>query len=263
MERESQGYVERIHTLQSELFQQQMCAKSHDPYSCSDSEVVTNSGLQYSAGSHVDPCSVDNLCAEGASAQTISGERESLSMLPSQPIVLQITESGQTYLFTQECGDPFLKGCTPESKQPKDKHVHVQLHDVQGHSEQELEGSVQGHTEPSGNRFQESVQGHNVNEQIPVSISNPNMHMQLPPPLLQQFQSDQTITASQNPPAGGQTFLVQSMTELLKAQTQMLAAQAQAASIQSLPALAPFTGEESQTQLFDEDFDHWLKSFEE
>ena len=53
------------------------------------------------------------------------------------------------------------------------------------------------------------------------------------------------------------------MTELLKAQTQMLAAQAQAASIQSLPALAPFTGEESQTQLFDEDFDHWLKSFEE
>ena len=43
----------------------------------------------------------------------------------------------------------------------------------------------------------------------------------------------------------------------------MLAAQAQAASIQSLPALAPFTGEESQSQLFDEDFDHWLKSFEE
>ena len=89
------------------------------------------------------------------------------------------------------------------------------------------------------------------------------MHMQLPPPLLQQFQSDQTINASENPPAGGQTFLVQSMTELLKAQTQMLAAQAQAASIQSLPALAPFTREESQTQLFDEDFDHWLKSFEE
>ena len=53
------------------------------------------------------------------------------------------------------------------------------------------------------------------------------------------------------------------MTELLKAQMQMLAAQAQAASIQSLPALAPFTGEESQSQLFDEDFDHWLKSFEE
>ena len=48
---------------------------------------------------------------------------------------------------------------------------------MQGHSEQELEGSVQGHTEPSDNRFQESVQGHNVNEQIPVYISNPNVHM--------------------------------------------------------------------------------------
>ena len=126
MERENQGYVEWIHTLVSELFQQQICAKPHDPYSCSDSEAVTNPGLQYSAGSRVDPCSVDNLCTEGASgAQTISGERESLSMLPSQAIVPQITESRQMYLFTQEHGAPFLKGCTPESKQPKNKHVHV------------------------------------------------------------------------------------------------------------------------------------------
>ena len=87
--------------------------------------------------------------------------------------------------------------------------------------------------------------------------------MQLPPPLLQQVPSDQTITTLQNMPASGQASLVQSMTELLKAQTQMLAAQAQAASVQGLPALTPFTGEESQSQLFDEDFDHWLKSFEE
>ena len=53
------------------------------------------------------------------------------------------------------------------------------------------------------------------------------------------------------------------MSELLNAQTEMLAVQAQAASIQSLPSLPALTGEESQTQLFDEDFDHWLKSFEE
>ena len=69
--------------------------------------------------------------------------------------------------------------------------------------------------------------------------------------------SDQTIATTQTPatPASGQTFLVQSMAELLKVQTQMLAAHAQAASVQSLPALTPFTGEESQSHLFDEDFD--------
>ena len=153
-------------------------------------------------------------------------------------------------------------------------HAHVQFTDAQ---EQEFQGSVQGHTEQGDNRSQETVQehaeqteerfpeyvqGHTVDKKIPVSISisnpNPHMHMQLPPPLLQQLPSDQTIatTQMQNSPASGQTFLVQSMAELLKAQTQMLAAQAQAASVQSLPALTPFTGEESQSQLFDEDFDY-------
>ena len=143
--------------------------------------------------------------------------------------------------------------------------LHKITESVQGYTEQ-CE-SVQGHTEQTKDRFQECVQGHNVDNKIPVSVSmsnpNPHMHMQLPPPLLQQVPSDQTITTLQNMPASGQASLVQSMTELLKAQTQMLAAQAQAASVQGLPALTPFTGEESQSQLFDEDFDHWLKSFEE
>ena len=124
--------------------------------------------------------------------------------------------------------------------------------------------SVQGLTEPTEHTSQECVQGHNVDKKIPGSISNPNphIHARLPPPLLQQLPSDQKTATTQNP-TSGQTILVESMAELLKAQTQMLATQAQAASIQSLPALTPFTREESQSQLFDEDFDHWLKSFEE
>ena len=127
---------------------------------------------------------------------------------------------------------------------------------------------MQRHIERTNEGFQECVQAHDANRKIPVS-SNPNlhMHMQLSPPLLQQVPSDQTMTVAttqmQNAPASGQTFLVQSVAELMKAQSQMLAAQAKAASVQSLPALTPFTGEESQSRLFDEDFDHWLKSFEE
>ena len=67
----------------------------------------------------------------------------------------------------------------------------------------------------------------------------------IPPPLLHQVPSDQTIATIQNMPASGQASLVQSMTTLLKARTQMLAVQAQAASVPGLPTITPFTGEES------------------
>ena len=43
-----------------------------------------------------------------------------------------------------------------------------------------------------------------------------------------------------------QSDLIESMTKLLQAQTQMLAAQAQATTVQTLPPLTRFQGEESQ-----------------
>ena len=127
--------------------------------------------------------------------------------------------------FSQEHGVSILKGCTGEPKQPKVTHAHVQVTDVQGHTEQcdnRSQERVLEYDEQTEDRFQECVLGHNVDKRIPVSISNPNphMHMQLPPPLLQKLPSDQTIATAQNAPASGQTFLVQSMAELLKARTQ-------------------------------------------
>ena len=86
------GYRECTEALEGELYQQRSCAKPHDPYSCFDSECDTNSGLQHPARSHVDPCPADDLHAPRA--QTISSERESLSIIgnmPSQTIVSQIT----------------------------------------------------------------------------------------------------------------------------------------------------------------------------
>ena len=50
VERENQGYRERIEALEGELYRQRSCAKPHDPYSCFDSECDTNSGLQHPAG---------------------------------------------------------------------------------------------------------------------------------------------------------------------------------------------------------------------
>ena len=78
----------------------------------------------------------------------------------SQTIVSQITESGPVYSFSQEHGASILKGCTSEPAQPKVTHVHVQFTDTQGHSEQEFQESVPGHTEQCDNRSQESVQEH-------------------------------------------------------------------------------------------------------
>ena len=147
----------------------------------------------------------------------------------SQAIVSQVTGNEPVYLFSQEHNAPIFKGCTGEPKQSKVTHAYVRTQFTDTHSEQEFQGqteecdnksqeSMQDHTEQVGDRFQESVQGHNI-DKIPVSVSNPQMHMQLPPPLLQELPSDQTMATLRDPPAGGQTFLVQSMTELLKAQT--------------------------------------------
>ena len=51
------------------------------------------------------------------------------------------------------------------------------------------------------------------------------------------------------------------MTKLLQAHTEMMAAQAQAVTVQTLPPLTPFTGEESQNE--DDTFERWLERFEE
>ena len=51
------------------------------------------------------------------------------------------------------------------------------------------------------------------------------------------------------------------MTKLLQAQTQMLAAQAQAVTVQTLPPLTRYNGEESQNE--DNTFDRWIERFEE
>ena len=56
-------------------------------------------------------------------------------------------------------------------------------------------------------------------------------------------------------------FLVQSMAKLLEAQTQMLAAQAQAATVQILPPLAKFNGEDADKE--EKSFKRWLDIFEE
>ena len=143
VERENQGYKERIEALEGELYQQRAYAKPCDPYSCFDSECDTNSGLQHPAGSHVDPCPADVLHASGV--QTISSERESQPIfgnMPSQTIVSQISESGPVYSFSQEYGASVLKGYTGEPKQPKVTHAHVQF---TGAHEQEFQDSVQGH----------------------------------------------------------------------------------------------------------------------
>ncbi len=58
-----------------------------------------------------------------------------------------------------------------------------------------------------------------------------------------------------------QAGLMQSMAQLLQAQTQMVAAQAQAVTVQGLPSLLPFTGEEPQLE--DDGFDRWIEQFEE
>lgn len=58
-----------------------------------------------------------------------------------------------------------------------------------------------------------------------------------------------------------QSDLFESMTNLLQAQTQMLAAQAQAVTVQTLPPLARFNGEESRDE--DNTFDRWIERFEE
>ena len=51
--------------------------------------------------------------------------------------------------------------------------------------------------------------------------------------------------------------LVQSMTQLLQAQTQMLAAQAQAATVQSLPPISKYSGEDANKE--EKSFKHWLE----
>ena len=55
--------------------------------------------------------------------------------------------------------------------------------------------------------------------------------------------------------------LVQSMAQLLQAQPQMLAAQAQAATIQSLPPISKFSGEDAEKE--GKSFKRWLQLFEE
>ena len=72
-----------------------------------------------------------------------------------------------------------------------------------------------------------------------------------PPPLLPM--KDNTSTT--------QSDLLESMTKLLQAQTQMLAAQAQAVTVQTLPRLTLYSGEESQDE--DNTFDRWMERFEE
>ena len=72
-----------------------------------------------------------------------------------------------------------------------------------------------------------------------------------PPPLLPM--NDNTSTT--------QSDLIESMTKLLQAQTQMLAAQAQAVTVQTLPRLPLYSGEESQDE--DNTFDRWMERFEE
>ena len=57
-----------------------------------------------------------------------------------------------------------------------------------------------------------------------------------------------------------QSDLIESMIKLLQTQTQMLAAQAQATTVQTLPLLTHFDGEESQD---DNTSDRWIKRFEE
>ena len=56
-----------------------------------------------------------------------------------------------------------------------------------------------------------------------------------------------------------QSDLIESMTKLLQAQTQMLAAQAQAVTVQTLPPLTLYGGEESQDE--DNTFDRWMERF--
>ena len=51
------------------------------------------------------------------------------------------------------------------------------------------------------------------------------------------------------------------MAQLLQAQTQMLAVQAQAATIQSLPLISKFSGEDAEKE--EKSFKHWLGLFEE
>ena len=72
-----------------------------------------------------------------------------------------------------------------------------------------------------------------------------------PPPLIPMKESTDTT----------QSDLIESMTKLLQAQTQMLAAQAQAVTVQTLPPLTRYNGEESQNE--DNTFDRWIERFEE
>ena len=157
----------------------------------------------------------------------------------SWTIASQITGSRPVYSFSQEHGL---------------SQAHVQFTDMQEHSEQEFLECGQDHTDQCEidlkhvckdmlNKLKTGSK--NVCKGTRLTkrywyVFQIQIHICICPPLLQPIPSDQQLTATKNAPAGGQTFLVQSMTELPKAQTQMLAAQAQTASVQSLPALTPF-----------------------
>ena len=82
------------------------------------------------------------------------------------------------------------------------------------------------------------------------------VQIQGPPPLLPMKESFGTTYTTLVTPTT-QSDLIKSMTKLLQAQTQMLAAQAQAVTMQILPPLTHFNGEESQDE--DNTFDWWIE----
>ena len=277
MEREKEGFVQRIHMLENKVFQLQTQSKYSNPDKCGDSEPITDSGPSKHSGSlnYSINCKRDDMYSDDACfSQTITGEQvlfptttshpgQSMtahsheSEAPNSGAVPGLVTEGQLCSFVPKSEANTVRSYhqnTDSSVQHNTEHMSMQRHIL-------APAPMQGQT--NDNVIQASVQGHTADhERIPVSIFHKtnDMHVQSPPPLLHVHQQNADSLTAQG---SNQSYLVQSMTELLKAQTQMLAVQAQTASIQSLPSLLAFTGEESQTQLFDEDFDHWLKSFEE
>ena len=271
LEREKEGFMQRIRMLEGELLRYQTQSGHGDPDACFDSGPSTNSGPSMNPALHCPPVGLygnlprDDMCSDDdCLTQTVKGEL--LTSASTDPgFMLQ----GHMHSFTPEEGAIVIEGAHREAVSRQSAHPNsgtVPPTDVQGHMQTAtaVQGQmcppdpVQGHTNQSMTNI--NVQRHS-SERIPVSTTNQSkMHVQLPPPLIRMRPANE---AAADGSTHGQSVLVQSMAELLKAQTQMLSVQAQAASIQGLPSLPAFTGEESPMQLFDEDFDHWLKSFEE
>ena len=201
MEREKEGFVQRIRMLENEVLQLQTQLKHSNPDECGDSGPITDSGPSKHSGllNFSFNCKRDDMYSDDACfSQTITGEQVLFPAMTSHPghsttaysheseapnsgAVPGLVTEGQLCSFASKSeantvGSYYQN--TDSSVQHNTEHMSVQRHIL-------APAPVQGQT--NDNVIQASEQGHTTDhERIPVSIFHQtnDMHMQSPPPML-------------------------------------------------------------------------------